>query len=58
MWKGRVAEVKKADERTARVLGRRLWDGLHLADERELASEAEEKLRAARIFRQGRGPRK
>ena len=53
MWKGRAAELKKAEATAARIYGRRLWLEIRLADERQLAEQARAAQDAARP-----GPRK
>lgn len=51
--KGRVADIRAAQGRVQRIVNRRLRDEIQGADEATLARDAEESLRAARLFRLG-----
>ena len=58
MYEGRAAEIKKAENRVARILGQKLMEDIHLVTEEETTRKADASLTAARLFRLGRGPRK
>lgn len=58
MFKGRVAQAALALTRLERIVEKPIRDEIQAYDERRGARNADEALRAARMHRQGRGPKR
>lgn len=58
MFKGRVAQAALALARLERIVEKPVRDEIQLYDESRGKRNADEALRAARMHRQGRGPRR